>query len=405
MASAIDVGPNSLLQALVACAPGPWQSRLELVELPLNEVLHEPYVSRQFVYFPVTAVVSLLFVLEDGSTSQIALIGREGVAGMSLSLVDGISASRAVVLSAGTAFRIRPEALKEELMSNVRAANVMLRFAQALLTQMAQTIICNRHHSVEQHFCRWILSMLDRQPGMDIAVTHDSLGILLGARRASVSLVAQTLQKDGAITYRRGEINVVNRLLMEQRVCECYRVVKSQYACLLPNLYKTIYPALPPSMRTDGRRLEFLQSTGILDTPPEDIYDGITDRAAELFSVPIAIVSLLDAERDWYKSIIGFDATESPAEVSFCSVFFTIDDDVVVVEDTRDDLRFSTHPYVLGRPFLRFYAAVRLVYRGMTVGTLCICDIRKRTLDPRQVQALKGLADEALAALLARTVH
>ena len=233
MAGATDPTANQLLKALARNAPGPWLDALELIDLPLGTVLHESYVIRSDVYFPVSAVVSLLYVLKDGGSAEIAVIGKEGVVGVSLFMGDGITPSRAVVQCAGTAIRLDARLLKTEFLGKGQVALLLLRFTQALIAQISQTAVCNRHHLVDQHLCRWILLMLDRHAGDEIVMTQELIADMLGVRRASVSAAAGALQKEGLITYRRGRVQVLDRTAMEQRACECYAVIKTEYDRLL----------------------------------------------------------------------------------------------------------------------------------------------------------------------------
>ncbi len=402
MASEIAPGSNLLLDALARNAPGPWQGELQLVDLPLGKVLHEPYLVRDQVYFPVTAIVSMLYVLSDGDMAEIAVIGNEGVVGLSMFMGDGNSPSCAMVQSAGSAIRLKASVLKDEFVRRGQVGHLLLRYTQALIAQMSQTAVCNRYHPVEQHFCRWILLMFDRHAGNEIVMTQEMIGAMLGVRRASVNTAATQLQKDGLITYRRGRITLLDRPAMEARVCECYAVVKGEYDRLTPALLKASIEEPPWSLRADVQRLAFLRRFGILDSPSEDVFDDIARQASDALGVPIAMISFLDEKRDWFKACIGYAATESPAETSFCDVFFRMNENTLVVENTLEDRRFSAHPFVRGMPFIRFYAAVRLVAEGHTLGTLCVYDFKARRLAREQVQALESLAGATLDALRSR---
>lgn len=229
-----DRGENALLASLLRDAPENWRDELEVVELRTGAVLHEPFEQRDQVFFPVTAVASLHCVMEDGDTAEVAVVGREGVVGLSVFLADGITPNRGVVLCAGSAVRLRASSVKREILKNGRVAEVMLRFTQALIAQMAQRAGCNRHHSIDQQVCRWILMMLDRHSGDVIVVTHEQIAAALGVRRESVSTVAARLQRLGLIAYLRGRITVRDRSALEQLACECYRVVRGEYRRLLP---------------------------------------------------------------------------------------------------------------------------------------------------------------------------
>ncbi|RZL67905.1 MAG: Crp/Fnr family transcriptional regulator [Variovorax sp.] len=230
------VGANSLLTALMRGAPGPWQNQLEVVRLSLGEVLHEPYLVRDFVYFPLTAVVALLHVLEDGSTAEIAVVGSEGVVNLSLFMGDDITPGSAMVQCAGFAIRLRADLLEEVFVSDAQAGRLLMRYSQTLIAQMAQTASCNRHHPVHQRLCRWLLLMLDRRVGNGMPMTPELIATMLGVRRASVSGASAALQNEGLIMGGRGRITVLNRPAMERRVCECYAVIKSEHDRLLPAL-------------------------------------------------------------------------------------------------------------------------------------------------------------------------
>ncbi|RYE61106.1 MAG: Crp/Fnr family transcriptional regulator [Hyphomicrobiales bacterium] len=245
------VGANFLLMALMRSAPGPWQNQLEVVRLSLGEVLHEPYVIRDFVYFPLTAVVALLHVLEDGSTAEIAVIGHEGVVNLSLFMGDDISPGSAMVQCAGFAIRLRADLLEQVFESDAQAARLLMRYSQTLIAQMAQIAVCNRHHPIHQRLCRWILLMLDRRPGNAMPMTQELVATMLGVRRASVSGAAAALQGEGLIIGGRGRITVLDRPAMERRVCECYSVIKSESDRLLPALEAVSAP-MPLSSHQDA---------------------------------------------------------------------------------------------------------------------------------------------------------
>nr|WP_245784281.1 Crp/Fnr family transcriptional regulator [Halomonas korlensis] len=185
------------------------------------------------VYFPLDSIVSLLCVMEDGASTEIAVVGHEGVVGVSLFMGGETTPSRAIVQSAGEAYRLKGHLLKREFYRAGAMQRLLLRYTQALLTQMAQTAVCNRHHSVDQQLCRWLLLSLDRIPGNELNMTQELIANMLGVRREGVTESAGKLQKAGLIDYRRGRITVVDRRGLEERVCECYEVVKQEYDRLL----------------------------------------------------------------------------------------------------------------------------------------------------------------------------
>ena len=207
---------------------------LEAVELPLGEILYESGGTMSHVYFPVNAIVSLLYVMEDGASAEIAVVGKEGLVGISLFMGGGSTPSRAVVQSAGRGFRLKAEALKDEFSRSGAVMHLLLRYTQALITQMAQTAVCNRHHSLDQQLCRWLLLSLDRLDGTELVMTQELIANMLGVRRGGVTEGAGKLQEAGLIRYARGRITVLDRKGLEQRTCECYAVVKKEYDRLLP---------------------------------------------------------------------------------------------------------------------------------------------------------------------------
>ena len=212
-----------------------WQPQLELCEMPLGKVIYESGATLQYVYFPTTAIVSLLYVLENGSSAEIAVVGQEGVVGIAIFMGGGSTPNRAVVQSAGMGYRLRADAIKVEFERSGPVMHLMLRFTQALITQMSQTAVCNRHHSVDQQLCRWLLLSLDRLSGNELVMTHQLISDMLGVRREGVTEAARKLQESGLIRYARGRISVKDRSGLEQRVCECYSVVKKEYDRLLPD--------------------------------------------------------------------------------------------------------------------------------------------------------------------------
>jgi len=226
---------NTLLAALPDPEWQRWRGQLEAVDLPLGKVLYESGTVMSHVYFPTTAIVSLLYLLTNGSSAEIAVVGNEGLVGVSLILGGESTSSRAVVQSAGTGFRMRAATLKEEFSSSLPVMHLFLRYSQALITQMAQTAVCNRHHLLDQQLCRWLLLSLDRLNGSDeLRMTQELIANMLGVRREGVTDAALKLQDAGLIRYARGHITVLDRAGLEARSCECYAVVKKEYDRLLP---------------------------------------------------------------------------------------------------------------------------------------------------------------------------
>lgn len=225
---------NHLLAALPAAEWDRWQPLLEWVELPLGHVMYESGRTLSHVYFPATAIVSLLYVMEDGASAEIAVVGNEGVVGISLFMGGESTPSRAVVQSAGEGWRLRANAVNEEFERAGPVMHLLLRYTQALITQMAQTAVCNRHHTLDQQLCRWLLLSLDRLRGNELVMTQELIANMLGVRREGVTEAAQRLQRLGLIRYMRGHITVLDRPGLEARTCECYAVVKKEYERLLP---------------------------------------------------------------------------------------------------------------------------------------------------------------------------
>ena len=225
---------NHLLASLAGDEWQRWLPLLEHVELPLGHVLYESGKTLSHVYFPTTAIVSLLYVLENGASAEIAVVGNEGLVGVSLFMGGGSTPSRAVVQSAGQGFRLKAKAMKDEFDRGGPVLHLLLRYTQALITQMAQTAVCNRHHSLDQQLCRWLLLSLDRLEGAELVMTQELIANMLGVRREGVTEGASKLQNAGLITYSRGHITVLDRPGLEQRTCECYLVVKKEYSRLLP---------------------------------------------------------------------------------------------------------------------------------------------------------------------------
>ncbi|MBC7839567.1 MAG: Crp/Fnr family transcriptional regulator [Nitrospiraceae bacterium] len=220
---------------------------LELIPMPLGWAVYESGDNLSHVYFPTTSIVSLLYVMESGASAEIAISGNEGLVGISLFMGGESTPSRAVVQSAGHAYRLKASILKKEFALGGTLQYLALRYTQALITQMAQTAVCNRHHTVDEQLCRWLLLSLDRMDSYDLMMTQGLIADMLGVRREGVTEAAGHLQKAGLIRYRRGHITVLNRTKLEKRVCECYGVVKKEFDRLLP--YKVVDE--PPSVSTD----------------------------------------------------------------------------------------------------------------------------------------------------------
>jgi CRP-like cAMP-binding protein len=227
---------NHLLAALPDADWQRWQPQLEWVPLPLGQVLYESGCTMSHVYFPTDAIVSLLYVMADGASAEIAVVGNEGVVGISLFMGGGSTPSRAVVQSAGQGWRLRAAAIRDEFNDSAPVMHLLLRYTQALITQMAQTAVCNRHHVLDQQLCRWLLLSLDRLGGDELRMTQELIANMLGVRREGVTEAALKLQRDGLIRYSRGHITVLDRAGLEARTCECYEVVRKEYARLLPDL-------------------------------------------------------------------------------------------------------------------------------------------------------------------------
>ena len=229
-----DPKKNHLLAALPDAEWQRWQPQLEWVEMPLGEVLYESGSTLHHVYFPATSIVSLLYVMENGASAEIAVVGNEGLVGISLFMGGESTPSRAVVQSAGQGFRLKAQTMKDEFSRAGPAMHLLLRYTQALITQMAQTAVCNRHHSLDQQLCRWLLLSLDRLQGTELVMTQELIANMLGVRREGVTEGALKLQEAGLIRYARGRISVLDRPGLEKRTCECYAVVKKEYDRLLP---------------------------------------------------------------------------------------------------------------------------------------------------------------------------
>lgn len=236
MPSATKPTQNLLLAALPADVQGRLFADLELVSLRLGKVLYESGDTMRHVYFPTDSIVSLLYVMESGASAEISVVGNEGLIGVSLFMGGESTPSRAIVQSAGSAYRLLGQRLKDEFNRHGEMLLLMLRYTQSLITQMAQTAVCNRHHSIDQQLCRWLLLSLDRLPGNKLTMTQELIANMLGVRREGVTEAAGKLQKLGVIEYSRGAITVLDRPRLEGLSCECYAVVKKETDRLLPYL-------------------------------------------------------------------------------------------------------------------------------------------------------------------------
>jgi CRP-like cAMP-binding protein len=225
---------NRLLAALPSDGYDALLPFLERLTMPLGLSVYESGGTQGHVYFPTTSIVSMLYVLADGASAEIAVTGNEGLVGIALFMGGETTPSRAVVQSAGEAYRLRATTLKKEFERGGSLQHLLLRYTQALITQMAQTAVCNRHHSVDQQLCRWLLLSLDRLPTSELVMTQELIANMLGVRREGVTEAVGKLQAAGLIEYRRGRIKVIDRPGLEARVCECYGVVKTEYDRLLP---------------------------------------------------------------------------------------------------------------------------------------------------------------------------
>ena len=224
---------NHLLASLPATDYDRLLPNLEAIDLPLGMVLYESGGTLGYVYFPTDSIISLLYVMQDGASAEIAVTGFEGLVGIALFMGGDTTPSRAVVQSAGSGYRLKAELLKKEFDNGGALQHLALRYTQALITQMAQTAVCNRHHTVEQQLCRWLLLSLDRLPSNELVMTQELIANMLGVRREGVTEAAGRLHKSGLIRYTRGHIVVLDRSRLEARVCECYAVVKTEYDRLL----------------------------------------------------------------------------------------------------------------------------------------------------------------------------
>src|SRR5476649_644667 len=251
MSSPHDPRQNHLLAALPAEDYKHLLPDLELISMPLGWAVYESGGHLGYLYFPTTSIVSLLYVMENGASAEIAITGNEGLVGISLFMGGDSTPSRAVVQSAGNGYRLKASILTREFALGGNLQHLALRYTQALITQMAQTAVCNRHHALDQQLCRWLLLSLDRLQGNELLITQELIANMLGVRRDGVTEAAGKLQADGLIHYSRGRIKVVDRAGLEKRVCECYAVVKKEFDRLLPykipGVPNTTTQALPAS--------------------------------------------------------------------------------------------------------------------------------------------------------------
>jgi CRP-like cAMP-binding protein len=239
MDTSSDPKANDLLAALPPATWERWQPQLEAVDLPLGHVLYEAGSTLSHAYFPTTCIISLLYVMEDGASAEIAVVGNEGMVGVTLFMGGDSTSSRAIVQNAGQAFRLKAEAIKYEFNQGGPVLHLMLRYTQALITQMVQTAACNKHHSLHQQLCRWLLLSLDRLPGNEIVMTQKLIANMLGVPSDGVSESALRLHNDGLIHYADGHITVLDRNGLENCTCECYEVVRKEYDRLLPDKLAT----------------------------------------------------------------------------------------------------------------------------------------------------------------------
>jgi CRP-like cAMP-binding protein len=224
--------PDPTANHLLAVLPEEVRERifphLKLMKLPLGAVVYEARQAAQYVYFPTDCIISLLYVMLDGASAEISVVGNEGIVGIAVFMGGESTPSRAIVQSAGSAYRLPASELRREFNGCAEMRMLMLRYTQALITQMAQTAVCNRHHSIDQQLCRWLLLSLDRLPGKNLTMTQELIANMLGVRREGVTEAAGKLQKQGVITYQRGQISVLDRPRLEALCCECYGVVRHE---------------------------------------------------------------------------------------------------------------------------------------------------------------------------------
>jgi CRP-like cAMP-binding protein len=231
--------PHPEQNRLLAALPAPERVRLfphlESIDMPLGDVLYESGSHLHHVYFPTSSIVSLLYVMENGASAEIAVVGKEGILGFALFMGGETTPSRAVVQSAGHGFRLKSKLIKDEFHRAGALMHLLLRYTQAMITQMSQTAVCNRHHTIHQQLCRWLLMSLDRLPSNQLVMTQDLIANMLGVRREGVAEAARRLQDAGLILYSRGRITVLDRPGLEAESCECYQVVKQEFDRLLPD--------------------------------------------------------------------------------------------------------------------------------------------------------------------------
>jgi len=239
---------NHLLAALPTAEFERLAPQLEWVPMPLGEVLAESGDQLQYAYFPTTSIVSMHYVMESGASAEVAGVGNEGVLGISLFMGGQTTPSRAIVQTGGHGYRLRSRLLMEEFHRSGLVMRLLLRYTQALLTQIAQTAACNRHHTLSQQLCRWLLLTLDRLPSNDLIMTQDLIASMLGVRREGVTEAAGKLKELGVISYRRGHITVLDRALLDAHVCECYEVVKTEFARLLSDVQHRQEKAAPATV-------------------------------------------------------------------------------------------------------------------------------------------------------------
>jgi CRP-like cAMP-binding protein len=225
---------NHILEALTQPERDRLFPHLRLVQLPLGKVLYESGDTLRHIYFPTDSIVSLLYMFQGGESAEIAVVGNDGAIGVALFMGGETTTNRAIVQSAGSAYQLAGARLKEEFGRHGAMLHILLRYTQALITQMSQTAVCNRHHSVDQQLCRWLLLSLDRLPSAELSMTQELIANMLGVRREGVTEAAGKLQKLGVIRYRRGQITVLDRRRLERLSCECYAVVKKETDRLLP---------------------------------------------------------------------------------------------------------------------------------------------------------------------------
>lgn len=240
MNSKVTNGGNYLLSILPSEENKRLYSQLELVEMPLGQVIYESGEKLHYAYFPTTSIVSLLYVMENGASAEIAVVGNDGIVGLSVLMGGGSMPNRAVVQSAGYGYRIRSAIIQNEFNRNGPVLRLLLRYTQALITQMSQTAVCNRHHSIDQQLCRWLLLSIDRLPANKLEMTQELIGNMLGVRREGVTKAAGKLHKAGLINYKRGHIEVLDRTGLEKRVCECYQVVRSEVKRIFPPVIEVL---------------------------------------------------------------------------------------------------------------------------------------------------------------------